>query len=133
MERSDRVRSLPPMTTGKGAGHVIQTVTYTGCSPARLYGAAVRAVGEIGFAITSRDDATMVIGFRPATPTGSWPYEHMTAAVSADGDGARIVLGGAPVGGALSQMSGWREGHQIAIMVLDRLKSVLPQVPEPTP
>ena len=119
------------MTTGEGAGHVIQTVTYSGCSPARLYAAAVRAVGELGFAVTSRDDARMAIGFRPATPTGSWPYEQMTAAVSADGDCARIVLGGAPAGGAWLQMSGWREGHQIAMMVLDRLKSVLPQVPEP--
>lgn len=118
------------MAGGGTPGTAIQNVAYSGCSSARLYAAVVRAIGEIGFVIASRDDAAMVIGFRPATPTGSWPYEQMTASVHGEGSGARVVFAGAPVGGGL-QMGQWREGQAVAMMILDRLKAVLPQVPEP--
>ncbi len=119
------------MAGGGAPGNVIQSVAYSGCSAARLYAGIIRAVSEIGFTITARDDAAMTLGFRPGTPTGSWPYEQMTVTVHADEASARAVIAGAPIGGAL-QMSQWREGHAIAMMVLDRLKAVLPQVPEPS-
>jgi hypothetical protein len=110
---------------GQPRRNVIQSVAYPNCETARLYATAFEAVSELGFIITARDDAAMTLGFRPATPTGSWPYEQMTAAVLADGSGARIALSGAPAGGPRLQMGQWREGHAIAMMVLDRMKSVL--------
>lgn len=116
---------------GGDAGKVIQAVTYSGCSAARLYAATVRWVSETGFVVNARDDARTALGFRSATPTGSWPYEQMTAAAHADGSGVRGVLAGAPVGGSWMQMGQWREGHAVAMMVLDHLKTVLPQVPGP--
>ena len=111
--------------SGQPRGNAIQSVAYPTCDAARLYAAAFEAVSELGFIITTRDDAATTLGFRPATPTGPWPYEQMTAAVLSEGSGARIMFSGAPSGGAWLQMSQWREGQAIALMVLDRMKSVL--------
>lgn len=120
------------MPAGPGSGEkVIQAVTYSACSAGRLYAAMLRTIGEIGFIVTARDDPATSVQFRPATPTGSWPYEHMSAVILPDGSGARIVFSAAAVGAGWMQMGQWRQGHATTTMVLDRLKTVLPQVPEP--
>ncbi len=110
---------------GQPPGNVIQSVAYPTCDAARLYAAAFDAVSKLGFVITARDDTATTLGFRPATQTRSWPYEQMTATVLAEGSGARIMFSGAPSSGAWLQMGQWREGQAIALMVLDRMKSVL--------
>jgi hypothetical protein len=111
--------------SGQPRADVIQSVAYPTCDAARVYAAAFEAVSTLGSFITARDDAATTLGFRPATPTGSWPHEQMTATVLAEGSGARIVFSGAPSSGAWLQMGQWREGQAIALMVLDRMKSVL--------
>jgi len=105
---------------------------YRDCSTARLYAAAVHTVMELGCAITSRDDAAMTISFR-TNPVRPWPGIELTAAIHPQGDGAQVIVGGRHITGYRLGMADWHQANALGLMFLDRLKSVLPGIPEPAP
>lgn len=95
--------------------------------------AAQRTASGLGFAITARDDARMTFSFRVSGPTTTWPGQEMTAAVHPQGDASRIVVGGNRLVGYRPQMGAWHQAKALGLMFLDRLKIVLPEVPESAP
>jgi len=120
-------RPIPPELAG---GNALKAV-YRECSPARLYAAAVHTVMELGCAITRRDDAAMRITFR-TNPVRPWPGMELTAAIHPEADGAEIVLGGRHATGYRLGMADWHQAQSLGLMFLERLKSNLPRIPEPT-
>lgn len=115
-----------------GGGNALQAV-YPDCSAARLYAAAVRTVMQLGFPITARDDARMIVTFHPHGPTASWPVDEMTAVIHPKGDAAQVLIGGAPTVGYRMEMIDWNQAQRVSLMFLQRLASVFPHVPESEP
>jgi hypothetical protein len=113
------------------AGATALNTVYPDCSAARLYTAAVRAVTELGFAITRRDDAGFAVSFRPHGPTQSWPVDEMTAVVHPKEQAAQIVVGGSATGGFRPVMTDWHQAERLGVVFLKRVATVLPRVPEP--
>jgi Short C-terminal domain len=113
------------------AGGNALAAAYPGCSTARLYAGAVRAVSELGFDLIGRDDAATTLTFRTPGPTPAWPGIEMTAAISQVGDAARLVIGGNRFSGYQRQAVAYQGAKDIAIIFLDRLNVVLPTVAEP--
>lgn len=119
-----------PQTPAEGiALHVV----YPGCSDARLYTAAVTAATELGFVITHRDDARTTFSFHARAPVGSWPTDQMTAVIRPRGDGALVAIGVERLTGYRLRMADWHQANAIGLMLLDRLKSVLPRIAEAAP
>ena len=111
-------------------------VVYPGCSDQRLYAAAVSAATELGFVVTHRDDPKTTFSFHARAPVGSWPTDEMTAVIRPGGGAppaARIAIGAERLTGYRLRMADWHQANAIGLMLLDRLKSVLPRIPEPAP
>jgi hypothetical protein len=96
-----------------------------------LYTAAVSAAAGLGFAITHTDDAMTTFSFRARGPVGSWPIDQMTAVIRPCADGARIVIGAERLTGYRLHAFDWHQANAIGLMLLDRMKSVLPAIAEP--
>lgn len=126
---SDANRHVPQAPAEGDALHVV----YPGCSDVRLYTAAVSAAAELGFVVTRRDDEKTTFSFHPRAPVGSWPTDQMTAVIRRRGDGARIAIGAERLTGYRLRMADWHQANAIGLMLLDRLNSVLPRVPEAAP
>jgi hypothetical protein len=103
-------------------------VVYPGCSGARLYTAALSAASELGFVVPHRDDATSTFAFHSRAPVRSWPTDQMSAVIRPRGDGARIAIGAERLTGYRLRMADWHQANAIGLMLLDRLKSVLPRI-----
>ena len=106
---------------------------FPGCSPARLYLAAVRTLDELGFPITGRDDARTWITFRTGVPTRGWPTQQITANIIPTEEGARVAIGGARLAGYGPAVANWHQAKSQELMFLDRLTSMLPRVADPAP
>jgi hypothetical protein len=120
-----------PIPRELAGGNALETV-YPDCSAARLYAAAVHTVIELGCATITRDDAAMTISFR-TNPVRPWPGIELTAAIHPQNDGAQVVVGGRHITGYRLGMADWHQANALGLMFLDRLKSVLPGIPEPAP
>ena len=120
----------PPTPRELAGGNALQA-SYSHCSTSRLYAAALLAVAELGFAITSRDDATKTFSFRAGGPTVAWPSEEMRVAIHTRGESAHAVVGGRPTAGGRLQMANWHQAKAIGLAFINRLTSVLPGIPEP--
>jgi hypothetical protein len=117
---------------GNAALHVV----YPGCSQRRLYTAAVSAATELGFVVAHRDDANTTFSFHARAPVGPWPTDRMTAVIRPRGYApptAQIIIGAERFTGYRLRMADWHQANAIGLMLLDRLKSVLPRIPEAAP
>jgi hypothetical protein len=115
------------------AGGNSLAVAYSGCSAARLYAAAVRSVGELGFTVVDQNPTASTLTFRTPGPTPTWPGLEMRAAITEDGDGARLVIGGNRFSGYERQGVVYRGSKDIGTMFLARVKAILPTIAEPAP
>lgn len=75
----------------------------------------------------------MTVSFRIGTPTASWPGQEMTATIHPEGDAAQLVVGGAANASYRLGMIDWHQAKAVGLMFLDRVRSVLPSVPEREP
>jgi hypothetical protein len=73
------------------------------------------------------------MSFRLQGVTPAWPGEQMNVTIRQEGDGSRLVVRGVPTAAYRLEMAEWHRAKAIGLMFLDRLKIVLPNVPEPEP
>ena len=128
MAPEDGAKLAPELAGGNSLRAV-----YPDCSGARLYAAAVRAATGIGFPITSQDEVRMTVSFRTGRPTAAWPGAEMTAAIHQQGDAAQLAVGGTHSASYRLGMIDWHQAKAVGLMFLDRVTSLLPNVPEPQP
>ena len=92
---------------------------------AEAYSAAIRAIAELGYAVTAAISDAHVVSFNTGRSFKTWAGQDLTATVVADGEGSRVILGGSlatrgdPWGGG-SQLVGWGEKASIANRLLRR-------------
>ena len=123
---------MPEVPREPAGGNALEAV-FPDRSPATVYGAVVRTATELGFAVTSRDDATMALSFRAGGPTMSWPGQQMTVAVRPRGDAAQVVVAATSMTGYRLLMADWHQAKALGLLFLDRLTSVLSTTPEAEP
>lgn len=93
---------------------------------AEAYSAAIRAIAELGYAVTAAISDAHVVSFNTGRSFKTWAGQDLTATVVADGEGSRVILGGSlatrgdPWGGG-SQLVGWGEKASIANRLLDAI------------
>lgn len=113
-----------------------KTFDYTYASPIdAVFTATVRAVGELGYAVTFASAEAGVVTFNTGRSGRTWAGQDLTATLIPGGDGTRVIIGGSlatrgsPWGGG-SQLAGWGEKADLANLVLDTVAEMLAESEE---
>src|SRR5262249_10401936 len=99
-------------------------------SPQRLYDAVIRTGAGLGYSVQHTDSQTRTASFNTGMSMRSWGGQNMTVIVSAEGEGARLTIGGTrdqrgnPFGGGGGQVYDWGEAGKISRKFLERLDAV---------
>ena len=93
----------------------------------------MRSVTELGYSLIDQNPEATTLTFRAPGPTPTWPGTEMTVAISDARGAARLVIGGNPFSGYERQAVAYRGARDIGIILLERLRVVLPSVAEPAP
>ncbi len=93
----------------------------------KLFALAVKAISDLGYSITHSDAGSKTVSFETGMSWRTWQGQEMSAAVSADGAVAELVISGARKGGQLVQ---WGEKEAIARKIYDKALELAPKMPD---
>jgi hypothetical protein len=105
-------------------------------SPARVFNACRRAIAQLSYTLIVADESGLMISFNTGRSMKSFAGQDLQATVLADGDGTRIIVGGAIArrgGMGSGQQIAWGEKAALSKKFLAEVESVLPTVPEVVP
>ena len=93
----------------------------------KLFALAVKAISDLGYSITHSDAGSKTVSLATGMSWRTWQGQEMSAAVSADGAVAELVISGARKGGQLVQ---WGEKEAIARKIYDKALELAPKMPD---
>ncbi len=104
----------------------------------RTFEACRQAAAELGYSITAVSKESGTISFNTGRSMKTWGGQDLTANLFSSGSSTRVVVGGclAKGGSALTgggaQLGAWGEKKKLSMTLLEKIKTVLPGIPEGT-
>lgn len=105
-------------------------------SSARVFNACRVAMAQLSYTLISADEAGRMISFNTGRSMKSFAGQDLQATVVDNGDGSRVIVGGAIArrgGMGSGQQIAWGEKAALSKKFLAEVESVLPNVPEILP
>jgi hypothetical protein len=105
-------------------------------SPARVFNACRVATAQLSYTLISADETGRMIAFNTGRSMKSFAGQDLQAMVLDDGDGSRVIVGGAIArrgGMGSGQQIAWGEKAALSKKFLAEVEKVLPSLPEVVP
>ena len=105
-------------------------------SSARVFNACRVAMAQLSYTLISADETGRMISFNTGRSIKSFAGQDLQATVVDNGDGSRVIVGGAIArrgGMGSGQQIAWGEKAALSKKFLAEVESVLPNVPEIVP
>ena len=105
-------------------------------SPARVFNACRVATAQLSYTLISADETGRMIAFNTGRSMKSFAGQDLQATVLDDGDGSRVIVGGAIArrgGMGSGQQIAWGEKAALSKKFLAEVEKVLPSLPEVVP
>jgi hypothetical protein len=102
-------------------------------SSARVFNACRVAMAQLSYTLISADETGRMISFNTGRSMKSFAGQDLQATVLDNGDGSRVIVGGAIArrgGMGSGQQIAWGEKAALSKKFLAEVESVLPNVPE---
>jgi hypothetical protein len=91
----------------------------------KLFAATVKAISDLGYSITHSDAGSKTVSFETGMSWRTWKGQEMSAAVSANGDVAELVVSAGRKSGQLVE---WGEKESIAQRIYEKVLEVTPNM-----
>jgi hypothetical protein len=110
---------------------------YEGATPARVWAAALDAVGVLGYSVTHSDKGSRTLSFNTGRSMSSWAGQDLSMILAESDTGTRMSMGGSLGKGgnpfAGGQAFAWGEKGRLINKFAETVAQILPTIPEKTP